>query len=116
MIEIEAVLDGNGVLRACKAFGHAGAGKAGTDIVCAAVSVLVRTALITLSGRKGITIQGGAPERGQLWLETDYDAEGKDFLFAAGVFLIEGLKSVAQEYPQNCTLNITELNITERRN
>jgi uncharacterized protein YsxB (DUF464 family) len=106
LIEIEAVLDEDGILRACKATGHAGAGKTGTDIVCAAVSVLMRTALITLSNRKGIVIRSGAPEKGQLWLEADYDTntEGKNFLFAAGVFLIEGLKSVAQEYPENCRI------------
>jgi len=106
MIEINAVLEDDGTLRECKAEGHAGAGKAGYDIVCAAVSVLMRTALNVLSERKGITIRGGAPERGQLWLEADYEAEGKDFLFAAGVFLIDGLKSVAQEFPKNCKLVI----------
>jgi len=109
LIEIEAVLDDDGVLRACKAAGHAGAGKAGTDIVCAAVSVLMRTALISLSNREGITVSGGAPEKGQMWLEVDYNAEGKVFLFAVGVFLIEGLKSVAQEFPKNCRLNISKL-------
>jgi len=101
VIEIETILEPDGTLRACKAEGHAGAGKAGADIVCAAVSVLMRTALSALSGRKGITLRGGAPEKGQLWLEADYNAEGKDFLFAAGVFLTEGLKSVAREYPKN---------------
>jgi len=109
VIEIEAVLEEDGTLRACKASGHAGAGKTGTDIVCAAVSVLMRTALTTLSDRKGITIRGGAPAPGQLWLEADYNKEGKDFLFAAGVFLIEGLKSVAQEFPKNCELNIRRI-------
>ena len=104
LIEIEAVLEADGTLRACRASGHAGAGKAGTDIVCAAVSVLMRTALSVLSGRKGITVRGGAPEKGQVWLETDYSADGKEFLFAAGVYLIEGLKSVAQEYPGNCKI------------
>jgi len=97
-------MDDDGILRACKALGHAGAGKAGTDIVCAAVSVLMRTALSTLSNRRGITIRGGAPEKGQMWLEADYEAAGKDFLFAAGAFLIEGLKSVAQEFPKNCKI------------
>ena len=106
MIEIEAVLDKEGVLRSCKASGHAGAGKTGTDIVCAAVSVLLRTALSVLSGRNGIIIKGGAPDKGQLWLETEYSAEGKDFLFACGEFLIDGLRSVAQEYPQNCRFTI----------
>ena len=111
MIEIEAVLDETGTLRACKARGHSGAGKKGTDIVCAAVSVLMRTAHRILSNRKGITILGDAPERGVLWLQADYSAEGRDFLAAAGVFLTEGLKSVAEEFPDYCKFTIR----TERR-
>ena len=106
MIRIEAVIDGEGVLRSCKASGHAKAGKTGTDIVCAAVSVLMRTACNILSSRNGIIFRSGAPEKGQLWLDVEYAAEGKDFLFAAGVFLIEGLKSIAQEFPQNCSITI----------
>jgi uncharacterized protein YsxB (DUF464 family) len=104
VIKIEAVLDNDGTLRVCKASGHARYGKTGTDIVCAAVSVLMRTAYSTLSGRKGITVRYNAPENGVFWLETDYDAEGKDFLFAAGEFLVNGLSSVAQEYPKNCSI------------
>jgi hypothetical protein len=107
VIDIKVILDGDGVLRACKASGHAGAGKAGTDIVCAAVSVLLRTALNTLSGREGITVKGGAPQAGHLWMEADYNAGGKAFLFAVGEFLLNGLSSVAQEFPKNCRLNIS---------
>ena len=106
MVEIEAVLDKDGVLRACKAIGHAGAGPTGSDIVCAAVSVLMRTAVRALSGRKGITIRCDAPEPGFLFLEADYTAEGKDFLSAAGVFLTEGIASVVEEYPHCCRLTI----------
>jgi len=106
LIEIEAVLDGDGALRSCRASGHAGAGPTGTDIVCAAVSVLMRTAVRALSGKKGITIRCEAPEPGFLLLEADYTAEGKDFLSVAGVFLTEGLASVAEEYPQHCRLTI----------
>ena len=107
MINIEAVLEEDGTLKSCSASGHAGAGKAGSDIVCASVSVLMRTALKTLSERKGIMVRGSAPDKGKLYLEVDYDAEGKDFLYAAGVFLIEGLKSVEQEFPGNCKLNLS---------
>ena len=106
MVEIETVLNKDGILKSCRASGHAGAGKTGADIVCAAVSVLLRTAVITLSERKGITVKSGAPEKGQLWLEAGYTAEGKDFLFAAGEYLVNGLSSVAQEYPKNCKLVI----------
>ena len=106
MIEIDAVLDMDGTLRACKVSGHAGAGQTGNDIVCAAVSVLMRTAIRTLSEREGITIRCDAPEPGFLFLEVDYMAEGREFLFAAGVFLLEGLASVAEEYPEHCSLSI----------
>jgi uncharacterized protein YsxB (DUF464 family) len=106
MIEIKAVLDEAGALRSCEASGHAGAGKTGTDIVCAAVSVLMRTAVQVLSNRKGITIRSGAPEPGLLWLKADYTGEGRDFLSAAGEFLLAGLGSVAGEFPANCKLTI----------
>jgi len=108
LIEIEAVFDSDGVLRACKASGHAGVGKIGNDIVCSAVTVLIRTAFNVLTDKSGITIRGGAPERGQVWLEADYETEGRDFLFAVGVFLKEGLKSVADEYPDNCVFKVKE--------
>jgi uncharacterized protein YsxB (DUF464 family) len=109
LIQIEAVLDEGGILRSCKAVGHAGAGRTGNDIVCAAVSVLMRTAVRVLSGREGITIRCEAPEPGFLSVEADYTAEGKDFLFAAGAFLSEGLASVAEEYPQHCKLTIRRI-------
>jgi uncharacterized protein YsxB (DUF464 family) len=106
MIRIDAALDEGGILISCGVSGHAGAGPAGNDIVCAAVSVLARTALRTLSGRKGIILRGDAPERGVFWLETDYLGEGREFLAAAGAFLIEGLRSVAEDYPDYCTMTI----------
>ena len=113
MIEIDAVVDKDGVLKSCKACGHAKtmsifnkAGPAGNDVICAAVSVLMYSALSSLSNRKGITITGDWSQEGLIWLNTGYEADGKDFLFAAGVFLIEGLKFVAQEYPKNCKLVI----------
>ena len=109
MINIEALLEEDGTLISCKAEGHAGAGKKGADIVCASISVLMNTAYAVLSDRKGITVSGGAPETGQMRLEVKYEAEGKEFLFAAGVFLINGLASVADEYPENCKITIKNL-------
>ncbi|MDR2103379.1 MAG: ribosomal-processing cysteine protease Prp [Treponema sp.] len=112
MIEIEAVFDEAGLLRSCKVQGHAQAGPKGGDIVCAAVTVLTRTALRVLSGREGITIRGNAPKRGMIGMEMDYTAEGRAFLSAAGAFLMAGLASVSEEYPDYCKINV----YTERRN
>ncbi|MDR0447448.1 MAG: ribosomal-processing cysteine protease Prp [Treponema sp.] len=108
MITITVVLDGSGLIKTCDVRGHARAGKRGYDLVCAAVSVLVRTALSVLSKKEGISIKGGAERRGEFSLETKVqNTAGRDFLAAVGSFLIEGLKSVAEEFPQNCIMIIT---------
>jgi uncharacterized protein YsxB (DUF464 family) len=109
VITIAVVLDGQGLLKRCDVRGHAGAGKRGNDIVCAAVSVLARTALVTLSDREGIAVRGGAPRRGEFSLEAEaLSGDGRNFLAAAGTFLVEGLQSVAVEYPQYCAITITK--------
>ena len=66
----------------------------------------MRTAVRALSNRKGISVRGGAPKPGLCWMEADYTAEGKEFLSGAGVFLIQGLASVAEEFPKHCRLII----------
>ena len=104
------ILDEAGLLRSCTVHGHAGHGKKGNDIVCAAVSVLTRTIIKILSERKDITIRGCIPGQGNFQMEADYTAEGREFLAAAGAFLVEGVQSVAGEFPDNCKVNI------ERRN
>ncbi|MDR0597732.1 MAG: ribosomal-processing cysteine protease Prp [Treponema sp.] len=109
MIRIEAALDEVGLLRSCRIHGHAGAGPRGGDVVCAAVSVLARTALRVLSRREGITVQGEAPERGVIKMEIDYAGNGREFLSAVGSFLLEGLESVAGEYPDYCVMHITRV-------
>jgi uncharacterized protein YsxB (DUF464 family) len=116
VITIAVVLDKSGLRKSCDVRGHAGAGKRGNDIVCAAVSVLARTALATLSGREGIAVRGGAPRRGEFTLETEaQNKAGRDFLAAAGAFLVEGLNSVAEEYPRSCCLTITKEGAEQNR-
>ena len=106
MIQAHLVLDSAGLLRSCRVSGHAGAGKRGSDIVCAAVSVLTRTIVGVLSGRKDLTIRGSIPEQGDFQLEIEYSPEGREFLAGAGAFLMEGLLSVSREFPDYCKLTI----------
>ena len=106
VIQAELVLDEAGLLRSCRVQGHAGAGKRGNDIVCAAVSVLTRTLVRVLNDRKDITIRGDIPEQGIFYLEAEYTPEGRDFLAGAGAFLVEGLTSISEEFPDNCRLTI----------
>jgi uncharacterized protein YsxB (DUF464 family) len=106
VIVVDVALDEAGLLRSCEIGGHAGAGKRGADVVCAAVSVLARTAFCLLSKREGIQVWGEAPDRGLFSMETAYSATGRDFLFAVGSFLIEGLTSVSAEYPAHCRVDV----------
>jgi uncharacterized protein YsxB (DUF464 family) len=106
MIGINVVFDEAGLLRSCEVKGHAGAGPAGYDLVCAAVSILTRTAFRVLSEREGIILRGGAPERGVFRMETGCQETGREFLDACGVFLTDGLASVAEMYPEHVKLTI----------
>ena len=109
MIAIAVVLDDSGLVKNCRVKGHAGAGKPGHDIVCAAVSVLIRTAQSTLTGRKGITVRSEAPQRGVFTMEiVVQNGEGRDFLAGISAFLVEGLLSVAMEHPKNCSMTVTK--------
>jgi uncharacterized protein YsxB (DUF464 family) len=106
MIGIDAVFDEAELLRFCEVKGHAMAGPPGYDIVCAAVSILTRTAFRVLSEREGITLRGGAPERGVFRMETEYSEGGREFLSGVGAFLVDGLTSVSEMYPEHVTLTI----------
>jgi uncharacterized protein YsxB (DUF464 family) len=108
MITIQAALDEKGILRQFSVTGHAGAGPHGEDIVCAAVSVLTRTAVRFLADKQGIETRAAAPERGELRFEADYNTAGESLLAAAGAFLLEGLQSVAEDYPDNCRVSIVD--------
>ena len=108
MVKAKLVLE-DGLLKSCVIQGHAGAGRKGTDIVCAAVSVLARTAFHVLSEREGITVKGEFPERGEFSFEiTALNAQNSEFLAGVGTFLAQGLLSVSKEYPNFCRLSIKE--------
>ena len=93
----------------CDAEGHAGAAARGSDIVCAAVSVLMRSMARAVAGHAGINSRFSAPNRGKFSFSAEYAPAAKDYLCAAGTFLIEGIKSIIEEYPQHCSLHIATL-------
>lgn len=106
---MEIALDAAGIVRSCRASGHAGAGPAGGDVVCAAVSVLARTFVRVASLQAGVTVRSSALRRGEFALSVDYAEEGRVFLHGAGCFLLEGFKSLAEEYPEFCVLRVSSL-------
>lgn len=91
---------------ACRAEGHALFDKKGQDIVCAAATALIRTAMQTLQDRPAIVFEGGAPVRGETGWTARAAAGSQRALteinFAAD-FLEQGFRTLSREFPQNIT-------------
>ncbi len=101
MITVDLCCPSDGTFLACRARGHAGWGKKGRDIVCAAVSVLLRTEAAVLRGIEGISVISDAPYRGAFSFRAESrSGRPNQMLCFAGDFLREGLFSLEAEYPE----------------
>ncbi len=99
MIRAKVVLDEAGRVHAFDAAGHAETASRGNDIVCAAFTVLARTAYRALEALPGIEIEGAAPGPGSLSFVVNRPAD--DAGRAAGIAdsLVTGMSDLAREYP-----------------
>ncbi len=106
MISVAVTLGADENLVFVEASGHAGKGKPGTDIVCAAVTVLLRTTAGVLTGR-GLAAEVKTAGRGTLSVRVTAGT-GADvpLLRYAAAFLLEGLGSLAGEYPDAVEMNV----------
>ena len=90
----------NGELHSCIIRGHAGFAPKGKDIVCAAVSILARTALDVLHEHGGLELKTDSAERGELSFTVEKKQDGcSDILSYTADFLQKGFDSLQKEYP-----------------
>jgi len=103
---VAVTLGEGGNLVSVEASGHAGKGKRGADLVCAAVTVLLRTTAGVLTGR-GLAAAVQTAGRGNLSVRVTA-CTGADIplLRYAADFLLEGLGSLAGEYPDAVEMNV----------
>ena len=94
----------NGVLEKCEANGHANFSRKGADIVCAAISFLLRTEMQVLSHTENVLLTADASARGNL----AFTAEAKDGsletevrLKYAADFIRDGIRTLEKEFPEN---------------
>ncbi|MBQ0002410.1 MAG: ribosomal-processing cysteine protease Prp [Treponema sp.] len=88
--------------------GHSGFAEKGKDIVCSAVTILMRTAIGLLSDTSGIELKTDTSLRGYLSFEARVlkdDSKLKERLSTIGDFLKEGFESLSEEFPQNVKLD-----------
>ncbi|MBQ7538405.1 MAG: ribosomal-processing cysteine protease Prp [Treponema sp.] len=107
MIVVALSYGKNGALKKCKANGHAHFSRKGTDIVCSAVTTLVRTAAQVLSHNENVSLNFEAPERGSMSFSIEAKTESLETetqLKCIGDFLRTGILALTKEFPKNVIL------------
>lgn len=116
MIQVQICCSKDGVLHECLAQGHAGFGKPGEDIVCAAVTTLLRTTISVLSKDSQFLLETEITERGKLAFHVSVNGassnneKAADKLKYAGSFLVDGLTVLQKEYPECVLVELREVN------
>ena len=96
-------------LRALKATGHGLTGKPGDDLLCASVSILLRSAAMGIESIPGIKIAGGSPEEGHLSLKIqELPEKYSDEVRGITRSLLIGLQGLADDYPNNLSIEVIE--------
>ena len=107
MIAAKFFLDADGRPVRFEADGHSGLGKKGSNLVCAAFSVLARSAYESLAGLPGIQIEGSAPEKGSIQFAVSHlPSEVGERAAGIADFLLAGISGLEREYPGEVGLTI----------
>ncbi len=106
MIRARLSLDSGGAIAAFGASGHAERGARGDDIVCAAFTVLARTAYRSLEALPGIGLQGSASRPGSLDFSVTRPPRDRELAVGIAVFLSIGLGDLARDYPDAVAVTI----------
>jgi len=107
MISARLVLDAEGRPCSFEAEGHAEDGPLGHDIVCAAFSVLARSAYEALAGLPDAEVVGTAPARGSLrFVVKRLSPEMGERAAGIADFLLAGISGLEREYPGEVGLTI----------
>jgi len=109
LIDITLCLDNSGCLSVVDSSGHSGFAAKGHDIVCSAVSVLLRTVSRTLELEAAIEVTGKIEKEGKLHLKVSLmDVSKRAWLQGVSAFTVTGLKDLASEYPSFCRIHLVE--------
>ena len=112
MVTVELTARSNGAFVSCASEGHAGCGTAGNDLLCAAVSMLLRTTASALEETADMSVVATAPQRGAFAFSasgmTNTDVADSQLVFVY-TLLRSGLRALEREYPGHiCVKEIQE--------
>jgi uncharacterized protein YsxB (DUF464 family) len=107
MMSVVVRLSPAGCIEELRASGHAGEGRRGGNVVCAAATALLRTAADVLSARTGVRCEGEAPAEGELRFSVK-EVPTDSLEWARGVtdFLLQGCGRIGSEAPEAVSVQI----------
>jgi uncharacterized protein YsxB (DUF464 family) len=107
VVRVKVAVDPEGCLRSVAAAGHAGEGRAGEDLSCAAVSSLLRSVARLLYRSEGLQVAGEAARPGELTLEVLGSSAGRrQWLRGVTDVLLAGLSDLREERPGSIGLEV----------
>jgi uncharacterized protein YsxB (DUF464 family) len=109
VIRVTVTTDAKGVLEKVTATGHSLEFPRGENIVCAAATVLLRTAVRLLEREKGLQISSNARSRGEVEFKVKLiDKKISERVRAVGDYLKQGIADLEREFPGECALTTVE--------
>ena len=109
MIDVRVLTDSSGCLKQLSAAGHSGSSEKGKDILCAAVTVILRTAARVLQGREKTAVTVLADECGQFkMIVQPFPDPDKEWFNGVSDMVIWGLMDLRDEYPGNIRLKLSK--------
>jgi uncharacterized protein len=101
LITVKLAFDNHGCLKRLEATGHAELAARGYDILCAAVTVLIRTTAKIIHANRSIQSTGSKAYPGLMQFEiVSYKQEQKDWMRGVTDFCVTGLQDLMYEYPE----------------
>jgi uncharacterized protein YsxB (DUF464 family) len=107
LINVTLWLDKSGCLYGIDASGHSGSAAKGKDIICSAVSTLLRTVSRLLEIEPSVELVGSVEDPGELHLRFNLLEESKsEWLGGVSSFALLGLKDLEAEHPSFCRIHL----------
>ncbi len=105
MILAQVDLSADLVVKNITLTGHAGFSLKGSDIVCAGVTVLLRTFVSLLKAEPSVVVNWKRESEGDVEFSVDSVAAHSDRYLGWCWFFLRGLEDLAKEFPQHVKLN-----------
>ncbi|MBQ9238685.1 MAG: ribosomal-processing cysteine protease Prp [Treponema sp.] len=107
MIQVFLTRKPDGEFVSCRVHGHAAFAARGADIVCSAVTIVLRTCAAVLDATEGVRVTVDAPERGSMSFgaaQDDMHQAVTARLVCIGDVLEQGIASLEREFPGHVAL------------